>query len=372
RTLHKEHDFTAFQFNELDNARLKEGEQDELESEEEMLDNATEIKNALQLTLRRLEMEETGALDALKEGSDSLNKIKGFYAAVSELAIRLESVHLELKDIARELQIADEKVTHEPDRLQYVKQRLDLLHTLVKKNAASNAQQLIKIREELRAKLAKLENCEIELSDLQREVNEKRVHLNALAQELSARRGEVVRNFAHEVVSQLSYLGMANARFEVEMSPLADYGPTGKDKALFLFNANRAGNLEPIGRVASGGEKSRFMLSLKSVIAKYLQLPTIIFDEIDTGVSGEIAQKTGKLIAAMATYMQVINITHLPQVAGLGQHHYKVFKHDVDGHTETSVKLLTLEERRHEIAKMLSGSEVTEAALRNADELLEK
>ena len=282
---------------------------------------------------------------------------------------RLDSARIDLDDIQASLQEQYEKVDFDPEQQQKVVARLNMLNGLSQKHSVSNAAQLIEIRESLKDKQASIDSFDEQLEALKQEIEKNRKTLTDKAQALSKKRAEVFKQATQYVESLLHDMGMGNARFVVEHTQ-QDFTPTGTDNIKFLFAANKNGTPTDIAKVASGGEMSRVMLSIKSLLSHSKDLPTIIFDEIDTGVSGEVADKMGRIMADMSQNMQVIAITHLPQVASQGKRHYVVFKQDTDRRTVSNIKLLNHEERIHEIAKMLSGSQVSDAALANAKELL--
>jgi len=313
---------------------------------------------------------DTSVLVALRESLAALQKIQGFYSRVEPLAVRLNSSLIELKDIAAELEKLAASVEIDPSRLEAVNERLDLIYSLQQKHKAGSVEELIAIREELAAKLAhiysfdeEIEKTSLRLEELKGEVGEK-------SGIISHKRKEVIYSMQEKVTEILRNLGIPNAVFRVSISELNDFTIHGRDKVVYLFSANKQSAPMELSRVASGGELSRVMLSLKSLVSESRLLPTIIFDEIDAGVSGEIADKMGNILRKMSHGIQLVNITHLPQVASKGDTHYLVYKKDNEKATFTHIKQLSAEERVMEIARMLSGEELTDAAIRNAMELM--
>lgn len=363
-------DYYQFQFNQLDIAKLKENEQYELEQELEKLNHAEEIKNNLNNSVSLLSGEDNTVLSQLKDIHSFINKIIKFYPDVTEHAKRLESSYIELKDVANELEQLKEKIELDPDKLEYINERLDLIYSLQHKHKVNTIKDLKKIKESLKQKIDEVSSYEFKLEDLKKRINECENKLNDFAQQLSQQRQESLKNIEKEITVLLLDLGIPNGRFKIHHEITGDYTINGIDRVQFLFSANKNITLQEISKIASGGELSRLMLSIKSLLSDSSGLPTIIFDEIDMGVSGEIADKVGNIIKRMSKGMQIINITHLPQVACKGDFHYLVYKSDEGESTTAHVKLLNNEERHIEIARMLSGEELTEAAMENARELL--
>jgi DNA repair protein RecN (Recombination protein N) len=363
-------DYYQFQFHQLDIARLKENEQNELEQELEKLNHAEEIKNSLNNSSDLLSGEENTVLSQLKDIQSFLNKIIKFYPDVGGHAKRLESTYIELKDIANELELLKEKVELDPEKLEYINERLDLIYTLQHKHKVNTIKDLLKIKESIKQKIDEVSSYEFRLEDLKKRISECENKLNDFAQELSQQRQQSLKDIEKEITVLLLDLGIPNGRFEITHKITGDYTVNGIDRVQFLFTANKNIALQEISKIASGGELSRLMLSIKSLLSDSTGLPTIIFDEIDMGVSGEIADKVGNIIKRMSEGMQIINITHLPQVACKGDFHYLVYKSDEGETTTAHIKLLNDEERHIEIARMLSGEELTEAAMQNARELL--
>ena len=365
-------EFVRFQLQQLDEAALQADEQEELEQEAETLSHAEEIKGALYKAEQLLLGDEGGLLPALKEGYTSLRSVSRYHASLQELAQRAESSYIELKDIAQELALQNEKIGFNPVRLDEVNTRLNLLYTLQQKHRVSTVGELMALADEFRNRLTGITSLDEEIATLTESCETLRQEVNRLAGELTESRRPVAAAAEQEMASRLALLGMPNVRFRVELGQRKEVGPSGQDTVTFLFSANKNGQLQNITSVASGGEIARVMLSVKAMIAGAVQLPTIVFDEIDTGVSGEIADRMADIMHEMgAANRQVISITHLPQIAARGAAHYKVYKEDNDTETNSHIRLLTAEERVEELAHMLSGATLTEAALNNARALLQ-
>ncbi len=365
-------EFVRFQLQQLDEAALQADEQEELEQEAETLSHAEEIKGALYKAEQLLLGDEGGLLPALKEGYTSLRSVSRYHASLQELAQRAESSYIELKDIAQELALQNEKIGFNPVRLDEVNTRLNLLYTLQQKHRVSTVGELMALADEFRNRLTGITSLDEEIATLTESCETLRQEVIRFAGELTESRRPVAAAAEQEMASRLALLGMPNVRFRVELVQRKEVGPSGQDTVTFLFSANKNGQLQNITSVASGGEIARVMLSVKAMIAGAVQLPTIVFDEIDTGVSGEIADRMADIMHEMgAANRQVISITHLPQIAARGAAHYKVYKEDNDTETNSHIRLLTAEERVEELAHMLSGATLTEAALNNARALLQ-
>ena len=365
-------EFVRFQLQQLDEAALQADEQEELEQEAETLSHAEEIKGALYKAEQLLLGDEGGLLPALKEGYTSLRSVSRYHASLQELAQRAESSYIELKDIAQELALQNEKIGFNPARLDEVNTRLNLLYTLQQKHRVSTVGELMALADEFRNRLTGITSLDEEIATLTESCDTLRQEVIRFAGELTESRRPVAAAAEQEMASRLALLGMPNVRFRVELGQRKEVGPSGQDTVTFLFSANKNGQLQNITSVASGGEIARVMLSVKAMIAGAVQLPTIVFDEIDTGVSGEIADRMADIMHEMgAANRQVISITHLPQIAARGAAHYKVYKEDNDTETNSHIRLLTAEERVEELAHMLSGATLTEAALNNARALLQ-
>ncbi len=363
-------DYFQFQFDQLDKSALIENEQESLEKELELLSHAGEIKSNLSLCAEILNGDNNSALIQVKNVITNISRIKDFLPEGDVLFKRLESVFYELKDIAEEVAYHSEKIEHDPVRMASVGERLDLIFSLQQKHHVSTLEELIQLRELFRKKILDVTSEEEEISRLQLLMETKYSEVKNLADKLSKQRHSVVYAMESRVMEQLQQLGLPNSKFRIEIISDNLPGVNGIDEVHFLFTANKNTALSEISKVASGGELSRLMLTIKALISQSKALPTILFDEIDTGVSGEIADKMGNILKEMSREMQVINITHLPQIAAKGDHHYLVFKQDYDHETRTGLKLLSPQERVSELAKMLSGENITKAAILNAEELL--
>lgn len=363
-------EYFIFQLQQLEAAKLIPGEQEQLETEQSVLAHAEEIRIALDRAVELFRKDESSILSMLKEVKLCLSKAGRHMPGGEELLGRASSSLIELDDIADEIERLGSGIEADPRRLAFVSERLDTIWSLIQKHRVSNLEDLIAKREEIREKVRSAETGDEKVAGLQKQLDTHHAHAAAIARALSEQRQSVVREIEEKISELLKQLGMPNARFRISLDTTESLSASGFDQADFMFTANRQVPPENIAKIASGGELSRVMLSLKSLLTKYTDLPTIIFDEIDSGVSGEIADMVGRILSGMGRYMQVINITHLPQVASRGSRHYHVYKDDVNGSTVTRVKLLSAEERIIEVARLLSGSEVTEAAIRNARELL--
>ncbi len=363
-------DYYTFQYEQLAEARLSAGELEDLEQELQTLDHAGEIKRNLQLAFYLLSDQDDAVINKLGEAIHALENISAFYPAARELGERIRSAGIELKDIAGEAETRDADVELDPGRQQILRERLDMLFSLMQKHGVNDVEGLIRLQAELDARIQDIASYDEQVGKLERELAEKRDQLEKMAAELRDRRKKILPEIEKVVNDMLKVLGIPNALFRVEHRVLDNLTHNGKDEVEFLFSANKQVLPKEISKIASGGELSRLMLSIKSLLSDSLELPTIIFDEVDSGVSGEIAEKVGAIMKKMSLGKQVINITHLPQVAGKGDFHYLVHKYDEGGATITDIKLLNDEDRVLEIARMLSGEELTEAAISNARELM--
>ena len=363
-------DFLQFQFDELSNANLVSNEQEELEQKSDTMSHAEEIKSALYEADNTLSAEDTGIVSALRSARTALNGIQHVFPDASELAQRLESSYIELKDISEEISSQLERVDFDPAELDAINSRLDRLYDLEKKYHVETVDELIAKRDDLKLQLNNIENSDEALAELQQQLSVLMTKAKKEANVLTKRRAKASKQIEMEMQSRLIPLGMPNVRFNIQMTE-DTLGHTGQDKVAFLFSANTSTPLQPVSQVASGGEIARVMLSLKAMISGAVKLPTIIFDEIDTGVSGKIAEKMAEIMQEMGNHeRQVISITHLPQIAALGSTHYKVEKQETTQGTISRMTQLTPEERIHEIAQMLSGSDISDAAIQNAKQLL--
>ena len=363
-------DYNQFQFDQLDKARLKIDEQQEQEEELETLNHAEEIKTNLTHVSYLLSEDENALLVKLKEIHSLISKIVPFLPSAGELEKRMESTHIELNDLASEIENIGIGVEFNPQRIQEISDRLDLIYSLQQKHRVDNIGELLSIKEELQKRLDEITSYDHQIEKVAGELKEVNEQLLAQAEKLSGKRKKIIPGIEEKIIQLLGELGIPSGNFVVKQSRIDGFTATGYDQIEFLFSANKQSRLQDIGTVASGGEISRLMLSLKSLVTRSTAMPTIIFDEVDAGVSGDIADKVGTIMARMADEMQVINITHLPQVASKGKYHYLVYKEDKDDSTFTYIKLLDKKDRIVEIAKLLSGEELTDAAMVNARELL--
>ncbi len=363
-------DFLQFQYEELNNAGLTAGEQEELEQRSETMEHAEDIKTALYEADQALYSEESGAVGQLNTALHALSGISRMLPQASELSERLESCRIELKDIADEVSRLLEHTDFDPSELDQVNNRLDKIYELEKKYHADNVEELIAKRDELHQQLNNIENSDEALAEMEANCQKLKATCQKQADTLTKLRQQAAKEIEQQLRQRLVPLGMPNVRFEVRIST-TELGRNGQDSVNFLFSANTSTPLQPVAQVASGGEIARVMLSLKSMISGAVKLPTIIFDEIDTGVSGKMAEKMAEMMSEMgANDRQVISITHLPQIAALGTHHYRVSKEETNSGTISQMQELTTDERITEIAQMLSGSNVSDAAIQNAKQLL--
>ena len=363
-------DFLQFQFNELNDARLVDGEQEELEQRSETMTHAEDIKSALYEADNALSADETGIVASLRTAAAALKGIERVLPAAKELAERMDSAYIELKDVAQEVSSSLEDVDFDPAELDAVNNRLDRIYDLEKKYHADSIAELITMRDDLKQKLSAIGNSDDALQEQQAKCQQLKEKCQELANALSRQRTKAARQIEKEMQQRLVPLGMPNVRFAINIGQ-SELSRSGQDKVSFLFSANTSTPLQPVAQVASGGEIARVMLSLKVMISGAVKLPTIIFDEIDTGVSGRVAEQMAQLMQEMGSHeRQVISITHLPQIAALGTSHYKVAKAETKNGTTSTMTELTADERVSEIAQMLSGSDVTAAAIQNAKELL--
>ena len=363
-------DFLRFQFKELDEAQLQNGEQEELEQEYEMLSHSEDIKTALYQADNHLSGDDGNIIERLKQTSEQLANIKDVYPEVTELLERIDSSYIELKDIAQEVNGLTDHVEFDPARLETINERLDKLNSLQQKFHVRDLGELIETYHQLKEQLSHIDHSDEDVEALEQEVTQLLEKAQKQAKELTAIRTKAAKKVEEEMKQRLIPLGIPNVRFSISLTekPLSH---DGEDKVSFLFSANKSTPLQPVTQVASGGEIARVMLSLKAMISGAVKLPTIIFDEIDTGVSGKIAEKMAQIMVEMGNHeRQVLSITHLPQIAAMGSHHYKVSKEETDNGTISRMTELSQQERVQEIAQMLSGSDVSEAALANAKELL--
>ena len=365
------YDYLSFQFEQLSSAGLSSNEQEELEREQTILSHAEEIKTILYKSQLLLDNEEIGILSVIKNAINNLQSITHVYTKAENLYERLNSCFIDLKDIAEELNKQENNIESQPERLEFINNRLDTIYSLCQKHKVTNLEDLIALQNSLKEQLDKLDSFDSELERLSKLKEELLKEVLTIGENLSKKRQSAAKKIEKTMIEQLSVLGMPNVQFVIEITKTNVPDTTGCDYISFLFSANKNVSPKAVAQIASGGEISRVMLCLKSLIATASNLPTIIFDEIDTGVSGEIADKMGNIMKEMGGKIQVICITHLPQIAAKGTKHYRVYKIEEET-SETKVVLLNAKERVQEIAKMLSGSNLTEAALKNAEELLKQ
>ena len=364
-------DYIRFQLEQLEEANLTDGEQEELEQEAEMLTHAEDIKAGLYRAGQALNADEGGVLEALKDCQNTMMGLRSVFAPAGELADRLDSVYIELKDISQEVSDKEEEVEFNPARLDEVNARLNLIYSLQQKHRVDTVKALLSLQENYALQLSAITSSDEDIARLEAQVKELFSQVTAQAQVLTEARTRAAREVERQMAARLVPLGMPNVRFQVEMGVRKEPGMHGADTVNFLFSANKNGVLQNISSVASGGEIARVMLSVKAMIAGAVKLPTIVFDEIDTGVSGEIADRMADIMQEMGDNdRQVISITHLPQIAARGRAHYKVYKEDNEVETNSHIRRLTDDERVEELAHMLSGATLTEAALNNARALL--
>ena len=365
-----QYDYNLHLFKELEEAKIKEDEQEVLEEKLEKLNNIEDIKLNLSEALEISINEEIGIQNLLNTLENRLLKIASFSSEYKEISERITSVKIEVDDIITELEDANESVDFNPNEIEELNDRLQLFYNLQKKHYVDSNTALFTILEELSEKVSQVENAEETINNKKKEIEDVAIKLDKVADLITKSRAIAIPKLTKQLQFLLADLGMENARFSINIKPTSNYFSNGKDELELLFSANKGGNFGELKKVASGGELSRIMLSVKTILSENTQLPTIIFDEIDTGVSGEVSNKIAAIMQRMSNNMQVIAITHLPQIASKGKNHYKVFKKEVKGVTTTSLKLLSSEERILEIAEMLSGKDISESALTHAKELL--
>jgi len=363
-------EYYQFHLNQLEEAKLVKGEQDELEKEQEILEHAEEIKQSLTNISQLFSRDQTSILAMLREVKAVGGKISMYLPSVQNIMERISSSYIELDDLANEIEKLEQDTEADPGRLAKINDRLDHIYSLIQKHRLKNLDELFLKKEEIEGIIKSIVSSDDRLSGLESSLKTSIENLTSLSEEISEKRKSSLPEIELKITGLLKQLGMPNGRFRISLSRSKDFTRSGIDSADFLFSANKQTDPENMARIASGGELSRVMLSLKSVMTKNRNLPTIIFDEIDSGVSGEVADKVGQILSGMGKYMQVVNITHLPQVASRGTRHYHVYKEDSGDSTITRIKLLSPGERIQEVARLLSGSEITETAVRNAKELI--
>jgi DNA repair protein RecN (Recombination protein N) len=364
-------EYLQYQFNELTSAGLEDIHQENLEQELQTLENAEEIKASINVIVDQISNSDVNILDALTIASQSLNKLTKYNTELSDAVEKFDTIRLDLKEISKELSSIEERTEYDRERIIEIQEKLSLLYKLQKKHNTLDTAALIVLRDDMEARLGNIQNSSEKIDPLKAKVASLTKTLTTKAIELSTKRKKVIAKIEQDIVGYLSQLGMANSVFKININNSEDSLKTnGMDEVQFLFTANKGGHLQELKKAISGGEMSRFMLSLKSVLATKMHMPTIIFDEIDTGVSGEVAHKVGEILNALSSTHQMIAITHLPQLASKGSHHLYVYKNTDTMRTVTHIKILTPDQRIEEVAKMLSGEKVTDAALVNAKELL--
>jgi DNA repair protein RecN (Recombination protein N) len=366
----QQYDYNLHLYKELEEAKVKVDEQTILEERLDKLNNIEDIRNNLSEALELTINEEIGIQNLLNTLENRLTKISSFSKEYQEISARVTSIKIEIDDIVTELENANESVEFNPNEVEEINDRLQLLYNLQKKHAVNSNKELITVFEELSEKVAIVESAEEVINKKQEEIDVVSEKLDKVAGLITKARTSSIPKLTKELHVLLTDLGMENARFSIKIIPTNNYFSNGKDELELLFSANKGGNFGELKKVASGGELSRIMLSVKKVLSENTQLPTIIFDEIDTGVSGEVSNKIAAIMQKMSNNMQVIAITHLPQIAAKGSSHYKVYKKEINGVTTTNLKQLTTDERIVEIAEMLSGKDISDSALTHAKELL--
>ncbi|MGP1590261.1 MAG: DNA repair protein RecN [Prevotella sp.] len=363
-------DFMRFQLNELENMQIKEGELESIEQEVDLLGHAEEIKGALYDAYSNLSDDDSGVVNNLKAALKRVEDIVNVYPDLSDTSARMESCYIELKDIMQELGRKADDIEHDPQRLASLTERLDALNNILHKYHVTSESELLAIQADLSKQLSMIDNADEELAELKQKANELLKKCTEQAALLTQQRTKAIAEVEQKMLEKLVPLGIPNARFKVNIEP-KPLSNDGCDKITFLFSANKSTDLQPVNLVASGGEIARVMLSLKALVSGAVKLPTIIFDEIDTGVSGSVAEKMAQIMYEMGqNNRQVISITHLPQIASIGSNHYKVLKEETAEGTTSTMTLLNMDERVEEIAKMLSGSNISQAAIDNAKMLL--
>ena len=366
----KEQEYNSFLLEELVSAKLKSGEQEILEENYEQLNNVEIIKEALDKSLAIANEEQIGVFPNLNEIKNSIQKIATFSVDYNSLFERITSLKIEFEDIAIELNRCSEKLINDPEQLNLINQKLQLIYSLQKKHQVKTVDELLAIQATLENSVLELGNIDEEIVKLTILVNENINQLDQICEAIHVKRLEAIPLLSEKLIRILETLGMPNVRFKMELNPTSTYFENGKDELQFLISANKGTDFGLLKKVASGGEMSRIMLAVKAILAQYSKLPTLIFDEIDTGVSGEIANRMGEIMKEMSANMQIFAITHLPQIAAKGTAHFKVFKSTIGDETQSELKLLTTEERIIEIAQMLSGTVISDSALNHAKALL--
>ncbi|WP_298897026.1 DNA repair protein RecN [uncultured Psychroserpens sp.] len=366
----KEFDYNLFLLRELDEAKLVSGELEALESEYETLNNVEEIKEKLAHSHQLLNNDDVGIINHLTEVKNLLGKLSGYGKQYEDVSQRVASTLIELDDIFSEIEQLEDQLEADPNRLDSVNTKLQVIHNLMQKHTVSSVEELITIKEKLSQNVSMTESLDAVIIEKENEINDLERQLKSMAISIHDNRAAIIPELIQQLETILSTLGMLNAKFKIELETSDSFLTNGTDRLRFLFSANKGGQFNDLKKSASGGELSRIMLAIKSVLSKYKQLPTIMFDEIDTGVSGEISNKMAGIMQQMSKTMQVFTITHLPQIAAKGDSHFKVYKTDIDNVTQTQLKKLNPDERIVEIAEMLGGIDVTNSAIEHAKQLL--
>ena len=366
----QEEDYVRFQLEQLADAGLVAGEQEELEQELETLSHAEEIKGSLYKITRLLDGEEQGAVQLIKEALSTADSLERYYPKAKEIAERLRSAYIDMNDLASETEVLKEDIEFNPERLDWVNERLNTLYTLEQKHRVSKVEELMELLDKYNKQLKEIDSFDEQIESLKKQLEVSHQELLQQAAVLNEQRKIASKAIASQLVEMVVPLGMPNTRFAIDFVPKQEPESDGMDEIRFMFSANKSAELQPVAQTASGGEISRLMLCIKAMIAGFTALPAIIFDEVDTGVSGDIADKMGDIMQELGTKMQVFAITHLPQIAAKGKDHYFVYKEDTDERTVTRIRKMNKEERVKEIARMLSGASLTSASIANAKELL--
>ena len=366
----KEYDYNLFLLNELQEVQLDNINIETLESSYEQLSNVETINEVMSYSKSLLNNEELGVIERLNEIKRQLSNISSYGKQYASIEERIESVAIELNDILVELDDIDGELISDPQELEKINTKLQVINNLLQKHSVLEVSDLLDIMDSLTEKIDISENIDSNISEVEGQIEKSKTRLDTIASKLSKNRKAVVPKFISNLETILGQLGMVNAKFDIQLNSSETFKYNGKDQLQFLFKANKGGDFKELKKSASGGELSRIMLAVKSILANYVKLPTIMFDEIDTGVSGEISNKMGDIMKIMSKNMQVFSITHLPQIGSKGDWHYKVYKTDIDNVTQTQMKLLTHEERVVELAQMLGGTSITESAIAHAKQLL--
>ncbi len=366
----KEHDYNSFLLKELEEAKLKEGELQDLEEEYEVLSNVEAIQDKLESSNQLLTEEQVGIIENLREVKNNLQKLSTISDKYIDIFNRVNSCLIELDDVVTDIDNYQSILEVNPSRLEQVDAKLALINNLMQKHVAQNVLELIKIKEELSIKVEATENVDKDIADKQNQIEEIKQTLNNQAKIITEKRNKAIPNLIQQLQNILAKLGMPNAQFEISLIPASDFLSNGKDQLSFLFSANKGGQFNTLKKAASGGELSRIMLAIKAILSQYIKLPSIIFDEIDTGVSGEISNKMADIMSQMSKQMQVFSITHLPQIAAKGNTHFKVYKEDINNVTTSNLIKLDYDERVVELAQMLGGTKISDSAIAHAKQLL--